>query len=353
MKERIMTKNFHEELSGAFLLGDIGGTNARFSVVSADKERVQIFPTEKTADFQNIDDAIEQHILPLAEEYPENLILAVAAPIEGNIIRMTNCHWSIEPEALIKRFNFKRVILINDFEAQALAVSTVSKTYLKTIGGGTQNPFGARVVLGPGTGLGVAGIASCNCRFLPVTSEGGHVDFAPHTARDFSLMPYFLKGRNRISAEKVLSGGGFLRIYNAICAVDGITPTLEDAAAITGAAHEKSNKQAVETVRLFLTYLARFAGDFAMIFKAHGGVYIGGGIVPKILSLLDETKFRQEFEDKGRHKHILETIPIYVMTHPRAALKGMEALARRPQDYMIDYHDRLWTNDDKEARKKK
>lgn len=353
MKVRVMTKNFHEDLSGAFLLGDIGGTNARFSLVDSGRKHVQVFSTAKTADFQNIDDAIAQHILPLAEERPENLILAVAAPIEGNIVRMTNCHWAIEPEALIKRFNLKRVVLINDFEAQALAVAALSTAYLKPIGGGVQNPYSSRVVLGPGTGLGVAGIASCNCRFLPVTSEGGHVDFAPHTPRDFALMPYLLKGRNRISAEKVLSGGGFLRIYSAICAADGIAPDLEDAAAITGAAHEKSNAQAAETVALFLTYLARFCGDFAMVFKAHGGVYIGGGIVPKIISLLDETKFRQEFEDKGRHKRILETIPIYVMTHPRAALEGMESLARKPRDYMIDYHDRLWTAEGLESRKRK
>lgn len=338
-----MTHNFLQDgLPGAFLLGDIGGTNARFSFVSADRGSRKIFPTEKTADYPNIGDAIEQHILPLTGEYPENLVLAVAAPIEGDVVRMTNCHWSIEPRELIKRFNFKRVLLINDFEAQALAIAAVESSYLKPIGGGTQHIYGSRVVLGPGTGLGVAGIASCNCRFLPVAGEGGHVDFAPHTSRDFALMPYFLKGRNRISVEKVLSGGGFLRIYNAICAADGISPVLEEAAAITAAAHENSNKQAVETVQLFFSYLARFAGDFAMIFKAHGGVYIGGGIVPKIADLLDEAKFREEFEDKGRHKRILETVPIYIMTHPHAALKGMAAFVCRPQDYMMDYHNRLW-----------
>lgn len=338
-----IVQNFHEGLSGAYLLGDIGGTNARFSLVSADKARVQTFPTARTVDFANIDEAIAQHILPQAEEYPENLVLAVAAPVEGETIRMTNCHWSITPAALIKRFHFKRVILINDFEAQALAVAALTPEYLQTIGGGKQIATSARVVLGPGTGLGVAGIASCNGRFLPVTSEGGHIDFAPHTQRDFALMPYFLKGRNRISAEKVLSGGGFLRIYTAICAADNVPPELESAAAITQAAQEKTNAQAEETVALFLTYLARFCGDFAMIFKAHGGVYIGGGIMPKILNMVNAEKFRKEFEDKGRHSRILETMPIYVMTHPNAALEGMQDFARNPQNYMMDYHNRLWT----------
>jgi len=341
-----MTGNFSKEFSGAYLLGDIGGTNARFSLVTADKKRVQTFPTVRTADFKNIDDAIAQHILPLAEEKPETVVLAIAAPIEGNIVRMTNNQWAIEPPVLIRKFGFKYVLLINDFEAQALAVAALDKAYLKPIGGGEQVPFSARCVLGPGTGLGVAGIASCNRRFLPVPGEGGHIDFAPHTERDFQLMPYLLKGRNRISVEKVLSGGGFLRIYTAICAVDGIEPTLEEAADITQAAIEKTNEQAEETVQLFIKYLARSAGDFAMIFKADGGVYIGGGIMPRILGLVDEADFRHEFEDKGRHERLLKKMPIYVMTHPRAALEGMQGFACTPENYMMDYHNRLWTHED-------
>jgi len=344
-----MTQNFHEGLPGAYLLGDIGGTNARFSLVSADKKRVQTFPTAHTADFPNIDDAIAQHILPMADEKPDVVVLAIAAPIEGNIVRMTNNQWAIEPSVLIRKFGFKNVLLINDFEAQALAVAALTPEYLKPIGGGHQVPFSARCVLGPGTGLGVAGIASCNRRFLPVPGEGGHIDFAPHTERDFALMPYLLKGRNRISVEKVLSGGGFLRIYTAICAADNVEPVLETSPEITEAARSKTDSQAVETVELFLNYLARCAGDFAMIFKADGGVYIGGGIMPRLLDMVDADKFRREFEDKGRHQRLLKNMPIYVMTHPNAALQGMQAFAQNPQSYMMDYHNRLWNSDSPDA----
>jgi glucokinase len=303
----------------------------------------QIFPTDKVSDFPNIDDAIEQRILPLAREKPRNLILAVAGPVEGDVIPLTNAHWSIDPKALIKRFGFESVLVINDFEAQALATAVLDPAYLKKIGQGTALKNGSRVVLGPGTGLGVAGIACADKRYLPVAGEGGHVDFAARTARDITLLPHFMRNQERVSVEDILSGRGLIRIYEAICAVDGIKTEFDKADAITSAAHNKNQPQAKEAVDLFLSYLARFAGDFALIFKAHGGIYIGGGIIPKIMRLIDERSFRLQFENKHPHQHVLVTIPIFIMTHPRAALAGISAFARKPEDFLIDYQNRLWT----------
>lgn len=334
--------SFSSRLSGPFLLGDIGGTNARFSMVGAHKNDEQIFPTDKVCDFHNIDDAIEQRILPLVREKPQSLILAVAAPVEGDVTPLTNSHWFIDPKALIRRFAFKSVVVINDFEAQALATTTFDDVYLKKIGNGTVIKHGARVVLGPGTGLGVAGIAYANKKYLPVSSEGGHVDFAVRTPRDLALFPHFLGNHERVSAEEILSGRGLIRIYEAICAVDKVKATLDKADAISGAAHHASQPQAREAVSLFLSYLARFAGDFALIFKAHGGIYIGGGIIPKIMNLIDERTFRAQFEDKAPHRNLLATIPILIMTHPRAALEGMAAFACKPEHFLMDYHNRLW-----------
>jgi len=331
------------KFAGPFLLGDIGGTNARFSMIGRHRHEEQIFPTDQVCDFHNIDDAIEQRILPLAKEKPRTLVLAVAGPVEGDVIPLTNSHWMIDAKALISRFGFENVLIINDFEAQALATTVLDDIYLKKIGNGATVEHGSRVVLGPGTGLGVAGIAYANRRYLPVAGEGGHVDFATRTERDRALLPYLHRDCQRISAEEILSGRGLIRLYKAICAADGVTPQYDKADAITGAAHEPDQPQATEAVTLFMTYLARFAGDLALIFKAHGGIYIGGGIMPKIMALIDETMFRKEFEDKTPHQNLLANIPIYIMTHPRAALEGMAAFARKPEHFMLDYQHRLWT----------
>jgi len=334
---------FSSRFPGSFLLGDIGGTNARFSMICPHQQDEQIFPTDKVSDFRNIDDAIEQRILPLAREKPHNLVLAVAAPVEGNVIPLTNSHWFIDAQALIRRFDLKSVLVINDFEAQALATITLDAIYLKKIGNGTAMKRGPRVVLGPGTGLGVAGIAYVNGQYLPVAGEGGHMDFALRTARDLALFPHFFHNQGRVSVEEILSGRGLAGIYQAICAADGIKAEFDKADAITGAAHHKDQPQAKEAVELFLTYLARLAGDFALIFKAHGGVYIGGGIISKIMRLIDEESFRTQFENKVPHQNLLSSMPIYIMTHPHAALEGMAAFVRKPKNFLLDYHKCLWT----------
>lgn len=334
---------FFPKLSGPFLVGDIGGTNARFSMISSDEDDEQIFPTDKVSDFENIDEAIEQRILPLAQKKPHTLILAVAAPVEEATIPLTNSHWFINAQSLIRRFGFENVLVINDFEAQAMATTALDEKYLRKIGDGGADNYGPRVVLGPGTGLGVAGLACANKRYMPVAGEGGHIDFAIRTERDMALFPHFLHNEGRVSAEEILSGRGLAGIYQAICVADGTKAEFDKADAITGAARHEDQPQAREAVDLFLTYLARIAGDFALIFKAHGGVYIGGGIIPKIMALIDEDSFRAQFENKAPHSKLLAAIPIYIMTHPRTALEGMTAFARNPEHFLLDYQNRLWT----------
>jgi len=336
-----MTTQWHIP-DGAVLIGDIGGTNARFSMISADRKHIQAFPTSPVANFSNIDETIAHNILPLAREKPKSLVLAMAGPVEGDIIPLTNSHWFIDANALIKRFDLQNVLVINDFEAQALATSALESTYLRQIGPGVKNETGSRVVLGPGTGLGVAALAHVNTQYLPIAGEGGHIDFAPRTARDFELFPYLPHIKGRISVEEVLSGRGLVGIYQAVCKADGIQPAFDQAEAITNAAHQSEEAQAEEAIQLFLIWLARFAGDIALIFKAHGGVFIGGGIVPKIIGLLNEKAFRQAFEDKAPHNKLLADMPVFVMTHPRAALEGMAAYVRMQDKFLLDYNNRLW-----------
>ncbi|EJF90372.1 glucokinase [Bartonella tamiae] len=327
------------------LIGDIGGTNARFALIQKEARQEQIFATKTVSDFTNIDDAIIQGVLPLADMRPKSILLAIAGPVEGEEIPLTNSHWIIRPHDLIKKLGFKQVFVINDFEAQALATSALSKEYLIPIGPLDNLNPGSRVIMGPGTGLGVAGLAHLENRYIPIAGEGGHVDYAPRSQRDIELLPFLDKTDGRIRAEALLSGSGILSIYHAICKADGVEPILTSPNAITVAAHNTNEIQAREAINFFIHYLARLAGDFALTFKAKGGVFIGGGITPKIFKLINQQEFRNSFEDKAPHRHLLEKIPVFTLTHPRAALVGMDAYVRHPRRYLIDKKDRLWYAD--------
>jgi len=327
------------------LIGDIGGTNARFSIISKKGNEEQIFSTKTVSDYSNIDAAIEQSVLPIAKVKPRSLMLAIAGPVEGEEITLTNSHWVIRPNELIEKFSFENVFVINDFEAQALATVTLQNDYLQCVGEVNNKIAGSRVILGPGTGLGVAGLTHANGRYLPIAGEGGHIDYSPRSERDLQLFSLLDRIEGRVSAEQLLSGRGLMNIYRAICQADGVAPAFNSPNAITIAAHSKINQQASETVDFFLTYLARLSGDFALIFKANGGVYIGGGITPKIFKLIDQKAFREAFEDKAPHRNLLKNIPIFVMTHPRAALEGMATFAKYPLKFTMDIGNRVWPHD--------
>lgn len=332
----------HNHLSFPVLIGDIGGTNARFSILFNDGHEKQVFPTRSVADFATIEDAITFGILPLVQQKPASLLLAIAGPVEGDVIPLTNSHWVITPKSLIEKFDLNEVMVINDFEAQALATTALEDKYLIPIGKGVAVSNSSCAIIGPGTGLGVAGLVYVDGRYVPIAGEGGHIDYAPQIKRDLEILPYLHRIEGRIAAEEVLSGRGLLSIYRAICAVDKTTPQFETPDAITVAAHQDNESKAYEAVQIFIRTLARIAGDFALIFLARGGVFIGGGIIPKMLKLIDETAFRAAFEDKAPHQKLLQTIPISIMTHPHSALVGMAAYARCPHHFIINTSKRLW-----------
>ena len=232
---------------------------------------------------------------------------------------------------------------MNDFEAQALATSCFSERDLYSL---TKNALasvaGPRLVIGPGTGLGVAGLLQIDDIMIPVPGEGGHIDYAPQTEEDFFLYPHLQANETgRLRAESLLSGAGLIRIYNAFCAHHCIKAIYETADAISMAAR-MGDVLALKTVRFFFSYLARLSGDLALIFKAEGGVYIGGGIMPKLLDLIDKEEFCARFINKTPHGELLKRFPIYVVKHPQNALKGMEAFVKHPKRFLMSYANRLW-----------
>ncbi|WP_274423598.1 glucokinase [Chelativorans sp. YIM 93263] len=324
------------------LIGDIGGTNARFAIVVDSYAEPREFPVVQTADYPTIDDAIQNAVLDQTNVLPRSAVLAIAGPVDGDEIDLTNCDWVVRPNQMMDTLGFSDVVVLNDFEAQALAVVALGEEHLEKIGGGSAETVGSRVILGPGTGLGVAGLVHARRTWIPIPGEGGHVDIGPRTARDEQVFPHIEKIEGRISGEQILCGRGLTNLYRAIAAADDVEPRFITPVEITTAALDHSDKTAVETLDLFATYLGRLAGDLALIFMSRGGVYLTGGIAQKIVPTLQNGKFRTAFEDKAPHSDLMATIPVFAITHPMAALTGIAAYARTPARFGVETAGRRW-----------
>lgn len=324
------------------LVGDIGGTNARFSLLIDSYAEPKQFPIVQTADFPNIDDAIQSAILDRTSVQPRSAVLAVAGPVDGDEIELTNCHWVVRPRHMIETLGLEDVVVLNDFEAQALAVVALGPEHMEQIGGGNAEAGGTRVVLGPGTGLGVASLVHACRTWIPIPGEGGHVDIGPRSERDMQVFPHIERIEGRVSGEQMLCGRGLVNVYRAVCAADGKVPRLSTPAEITGAALADSDAEAVEALGMFVTCLGRLAGDLGLVLMSRGGVYLTGGIAQKIIPALKDGRFRAAFEDKAPHSALMRSMPVFVITHPLAALTGLAAYAQTPARFGVSTEGRRW-----------
>jgi glucokinase len=329
-------------LPGPVLIGDIGGTNARFALAGESDDGIVRFPNEQGANFPTIDDAIAR-ALDHSGARPRSAALALAGPIRGDAVPLTNSPWVVEPRRLMKRFGFAEVILLNDFEALSLSLADLQPRDLDPIGAGTMEPMRPRVVLGPGTGLGAAALIHVRGSWVPVPGEGGHIDLAPVTDRDFAIWPHIEKpGPGSISGEALLCGSGLVRLYRAVAAANGVAATLTTPPDIARAGTGGSDASARETLDLFAAYLGRLAGDLALVFVATGGVYLAGGITGHIAPALKSGRFREAFVDKFPHRPMLERMATAIITKEDAALAGIAAFARNPARFGVEPAGRIW-----------
>jgi glucokinase len=313
-----------------WLVGDIGGTNARFGLVSPDGELLHS-RVLADADYPGIGEAIEAY---LAERgglpRPRRGAIAIASAIAGDEVRMTNHPWTFSIACLQKRLRFQRLEVINDFTAQALALPRLRDEDKVAVGGGkaeTGYPIG---VLGPGSGLGVSGLIPSGERWLPLAGEGGHATMPPFTAREGAVLDVMRKRFDHVSAERVISGPGIVNLYNSLAAVDGVPAKQYTAAQITDAKIGSEDALCGEATEMFCAMLGTVAGNLALTLGAKGGVYIGGGIIPRLGERFAASPFRQRFEAKGRFRDYLAAIPTFVVTHNLPAFLGCTAaLAQR------------------------
>jgi glucokinase len=309
-----------------WLVGDIGATHARFGLVSPSGELLysRTLPDE---DYPTIEAALaaflgERGAFPT----PRKGAIAIASPITGDRVAMTNHPWNFSVLAVRDRFGFERLEVINDFTALALALPKLASNDRLAVGGGAAvagTPIG---VLGPGSGLGLSGLVPSGNTWIALTGEGGHATMAPATDRESAVLDRMRRHFDHVSAERALSGPGLVNLYNTLAQLDGVTARGYTAAQITDLALRAEDPLCVDTTTIFCAMLGTMAGNLALTLGARGGVYIGGGIVPKLGQTFVDSPFRERFEAKGRFQAYLATIPTFVVTHPLPAFLGCAAL---------------------------
>ena len=327
------------------LIADVGGTNARFSLVDETGEMSPPISCA-VASHRDVADAIADFVLPALPVKPRSFVPALATAIKGESIKLTHAHWTFTPRDLIARFGFDDVILLNDFEALALALPSLTPDALKPIGTPRPPANGPKLVVGAGTGFGVGALMPAGDAWLPISTEGGHLTYGPATERDFAIWPHLPRTVGRTEVEAVLAGKGIVNLYTAIATTDGVPVEALGVGEIVDRARAGTDPVAAEAIRLFTAHTGRQTGDMALLYLPLGGVYIGGGVVARLGDLFDDWTFRSAFDDKEPFRKLMESIGTSIIVHPCPALVGIAALVTEPQRYLVDLTGRHWTRSD-------
>jgi glucokinase len=269
------------------------------------------------------------HYLTSVSERPDLVSLAVAGPASQETVTMTNAAWTFRRDDIVRATGASHVTLINDFQAIALALPYLSRNDLHRVHGGESNDTGCKAVLGPGTGFGVCGLVKTETGWQPIPGEGGHMTFGATNTVETALFGYAAGRFGHVSIERLLSGAGLQMIYAFLSDRSGGEAGKPSPAGIVSRAKEENCPNARGAVELFVALLARVAADVALVFGAHGGVYLGGGIAPRILSFLDTESFRNAFERKGRLSDYVSRIPVNVIVADDAGLRGAAVALRK------------------------
>ena len=323
------------------LLADIGGTNARFALLEAPGAAPRDLGWAATRDHADPITAIRAVAFAGLTRLPRSAVMAIAAPIEGDRVAFTNCPWVLEPRRLVADLGFEEVVVLNDFQAQGLALPSLGEADAVRIGGGAERPEAVKLVVGPGTGLGVGLMVPSEGRWIPLPGEGGHVTFAPEGARERAIVDLVGRDVGRVSAEHLLSGAGLVRLHRALRVLDGGEVAAIDPAGVTAAALA-GEPTAHEALTIFATALGRFAGDLALVTLPHGGVHIAGGIPPRVLPFFTDGRFRAAFEDKAPYRAMMAGFSTRLIVHPVPAYVGLAAFASQPEAYAVDLTGRRW-----------
>lgn len=305
------------------LVGDIGGTNARLALVDS-TGRIRNPKTYPAKEYSALTEVIGEYLETTAgRQKLLSAAIAVAGPVVDGEIEFTNLDWRVSEGELIGTFEFHAAKLINDFAAQALAAPVLDADDLRAIGPEMRGAEGAPIlVLGAGTGFGVSMVVRTERGDIAIPSEGGHAGFAPYDGVEAAIWASLRRTHGRVSIERLLSGPGLYSLYRGLADVRGVAADLRDEKEVLAAGHQGGDLLADETLDRFCEILGSVAGDLALTCGARGGVYVSGGIAPRMADRLAGGGFRRRFEDKGRLSDYTRDIPTYLIVHPYAALVG-------------------------------
>ena len=304
------------------LVGDIGGTNSRFGLVEPGSTRVTAIAVQKNDNFASLEDSIAAYVAARGLSSLAGAAVAVAGPVEGETVMLTNRDWRFTRESLRMAAKARQFRLLNDFEALALSLPHLGPEDVVQVGGETPEKPAVKIVLGPGTGLGMATLAPLpGGGWMALPGEVGHITLPVVTQEEFDWRQRMSKPGVPFESEDAITGGGLLRMYRAIAA----NPLLSSPEEVLQSALAGTEEAAVKTLDQFITWLARIAGDAAMTMQARGGVYLAGGIAPSIADRLRSGTFRSIFQEKGRLAYVMRPIPVYVIVDRFPAFKGCAA----------------------------
>ena len=312
------------------LIADIGGTNARFALQTS-AGKIEAITVLNCAEFPTISNAIESyitspHVLSLGSVKIRKAGIAIANPINGDIVKMTNHHWEFSIKSVQNEFDLNTLMVVNDFKALAMALPSLSNSQKKQVGQGKVKNHAPIGLVGAGTGLGVSGLIPTGRGWHALESEGGHASFSPNSQLEIEILKFVFDQFGHVSSERFLSGAGLKLIYTALAAVKGLVVADINIPDIMRRGLEMECQICNETLSIFCEMLGTIASDLAITLGAQGGVYIGGGIVPRMGQFFYESGFRQRFEKKGRLSDYLVDVPTFVITEPYPAFLGMSAL---------------------------
>jgi glucokinase len=308
------------------LIGDIGGTNARFALAGKSAPGFSDAVTLQCADYATADAAIKDYLESAGAPPPEVICLAVAGPIVDQRVRFTNNPWSIAADELAADFSLSAVRLLNDFEAIAYSIPLLTAADCLPIGFPESAALtGERYmvgIVGPGTGLGTAGLRKHGDLIIPISGEGSHGGFAPESQAQLDILIMLRERFDRVSTERLVSGPGLENIYWALARIHKENRPQLSAAGIFASANDNSDRRAAEAVQVFFEILGQYAGDLALTLGAKDGIFIAGGIAQRYPELLINSRFRSGFESKGRYRSLMERIPTRLILHEQPGLLG-------------------------------
>ncbi|HEX5127792.1 MAG TPA: glucokinase [Rhodocyclaceae bacterium] len=317
------------------LVGDVGGTNARFALIEAPGGAPARIVTLHSGDYVGPVEAIRAYLSQGNLPAPHSAAIAIATPVKGDAISMTNHPWKFSIEATRQALGLERLLFVNDFTALALSLPHLTSAEFVKTGGGEAQAGYAIGVIGPGTGLGISGLVPCAGGYVPIEGEGGHATLSTQSVEEAAVLAALARQYDHVSAERALSGPGLLALYRALAIVRGVPAQDLDPKTISQHAMQNSDALCVDACNMFCALLGTAAANLALTLGARGGLFIGGGIVPQLgvheNEFFARSPFRARFETKGRFSDYLRQIPTLVITAAFPTLTGAAEALQRSQ----------------------